>query len=170
MKLKSNRDYLVLLLAAVLTVIFIILAIIITIGEVKSPGKPQAPPQTNTVESVKYKAGSLGKAFDKLTNRVPLSTSDQIAKNKLISQAGKSGIIKKTESYSIEYVAPMDDFEIEILSTNIEAVKKEAESYLKSQGFSKEGLCDLPVRFYLNFNVRSSLPQGTVFNPLTEGC
>jgi len=173
MKLKSNKDYLILAVAFLLIILFVLLAIYFTQRELGGPKLPAGEISTpaQTVPRIKYKPGTLGRAFDKLVNRVPLSPADQAAKERILAPFnGSSGIIRKTDDYVIEYVKSMDDFEIEILTTNIEDVKRVAEAYLKSQGFSNEGLCNLPVRFYLNYELREKLPSSVIFNPLPQGC
>ncbi|MBI2621389.1 MAG: hypothetical protein HYW63_01930 [Candidatus Levybacteria bacterium] len=171
MKIKTNKDYLLLAFSFVLIIIMVILAVYLTQKEIGGPQK-KAPITTppETVQRVKYKSGTLGKAFDKLVNRVPLTSPDLAVKNRVISQAGESGLIIRTEKYVIEYVRAMDDFEIEILTTDIEVAKREAEAYLKSQGFSSQGLCNLPARFYLNFEVSKIISPQVVFDPLPQGC
>lgn len=171
LKLKEKQDYLIIAVAIVITVIFVFLAIFITLREISSPQKtpiPQAFPRTNP--RLNYAPGTLGKAFVKLTSRTPLSPQDQEAKDKLLNNLDSSGVINKTSSYSMKYVKSMDDIEIEILTENVELIKTEAENYLLSQGFSQNGLCNLPVRFYIGTAVRKKLPEWFLFNPLTKGC
>lgn len=170
MKLTRKQDYIFIIFAVVLIIAFVIVAIIVTFGEIGSGKKPAPIQTTKTSPRIKYESGSLGKALVKLTTRTPLSPSDQAVKDRLLNQAGEGGVINKTNNYSIEYIRAMDDIEVEILTTNIDQAKTEAQSYLKSQGFSSQGLCNLPVRFYLNYVVTKKLPKDTVFNPLAEGC
>ncbi len=177
MKLSRKRDYMFIIFAVVLVVIFIILAIISTFSEIGPKAKitPQIPVTSKeapeTAPRIKYKSGSLGKSLIKLTSRIPLSPDDQATKEKLINIASRnSGFINKTSNYSIDYVRSIDDIEVEILTTNISLAKTEATSYLKEQGLSNQGMCNLPVRFYLNYVVTKELPENTVFNPLPSDC
>lgn len=173
MKLTRNRDYLFLIVAVALIILFVVLAIIVTFGEIGSGQKPIIQP-TNVSETrpkVKYEQGSLGKSLIKLTSRTPLSPSDTSTKQKLIDIASaNSGLIDKTKLYSIEYIRAIDDIEVEILTTDIDQAKTQAVDYLKTQGLSDQGMCNLPVRFYLNYVVTKEISPSVVFNPLPPGC
>lgn len=173
MKLTRNRDYLFLLFSLILIIVFVILAITLTLGEIGTITPTQAP-STNTSSTsprIEYEKGSLGKSLVKLTTRIPLSTSDIAAKERLadIASANK-GLIYSTNNYSIEYIRAMDDIEVEILTVNIDQAKNEAIQYLNNQGLSDLGVCNLPVRFYLSYVITKELPDKTIFNPLPPGC
>ncbi|MBP9716404.1 MAG: hypothetical protein KBD51_00520 [Candidatus Levybacteria bacterium] len=173
MKLNRRRDYVFLILAVALIAIFVILAIVVTFGEIGSGPKKSIQPsgESETAPRVKYESGSLGKSLIKLTSRTPLSPADQSAKERLISiSEGNSGLISESTNYSIEYIRAMDDIEVEILTTDIDLAKTEATIFLKNQGLSDQGLCNLPVRFYLSYVVTKEIPSTMTFNPLPPGC
>lgn len=172
MKLTKKQDYIILIFAGLLIIVFVLITLILTFNELGVGGKRPAPltqQSTQTKPRVKYQGGSLGKALARLTTRVPLSPSDQEIKQRLISQF-PNGQINRTGMYSLEYVEGMNDFEVEILTTNVEQAKKEAENYLRGKGFSQDALCNLPVRFYLNSSVAKQIPKDFIFNPLAESC
>jgi hypothetical protein len=171
--LKDRKDYLLVILALGLTVLFIFLAIYFTFSEMGRREEPELQPQpqseAKTRPNINYAPNSLGKAHVKLTSRIPLSPSDVSAKNNLIA-ASENGIINETSQYSIEYISAFDHMEVTLLTTSIDEAKTQAETYLKNAGLSQNGLCNLPVIFSVEYSVRKKLPDNTVFNPLPNGC
>lgn len=136
--------------------------------------KPQSPapsvspsPQPKT-----YSQDDLEKDFQRIVSRQPLSSADLSIRQKLIKSLGeKSGILAKTDSFQIEYVKSADSFMIEILSTDTNAAKNTAADWLLQQDLSKEGICNLPVVFYLSSTVKQQLEETNQrFNPIPEGC
>ncbi len=170
-KFKEKQDYLIIVVAIIIIVVFVFLTLFITFREISRPQTaPVSQAFPRTKPNINYVPGSLGKAFVKLTSRTPLSSQDLVAKENLLKIIDSFGLIYQTSNYSIKYVRSMDDVEIEILTENVELAKTEAENYLLSQGFSQNGLCNLPVRFYVGTAVRKKLPEWFLFNPLAKGC
>lgn len=173
----KKRNLMFVILAIVLVTIFIFLATIFTLSDI-NPGSTSQPntsisttKKTSSEFKIKYEKGSLGKSLLKLTTRIPLSQDDLDIKNKLVERSNSNnGLIFLDTNYSIEYVSAIDDIEIEILTTDVEKAKAEALNYLKKQGLSDKGICNLPVRFYPGYIIRKKLPSSFVFNPLPPDC
>jgi len=130
-------------------------------------GKPMTldalPPQDNP--PVEYNAGNLHKIFK---DRPTLSEQDQAAKKAVIAEKNP---LKTTDEYAVEYLSAPDEFMVEIKTTNFEKVKADTVAWFESQGFSTDGICNLPVVFYLNYDVAESLRgSNTIFTPLPPGC
>jgi hypothetical protein len=56
-----------------------------------------------------------------------------------------------------------------VYSPYFEAAKKEAVDWLKTQGLSQEGVCNLPLMFYVS-DKTTNQTGGETFNPLPPGC
>jgi hypothetical protein len=112
--------------------------------------------------------------LDKVNNRQELSESDITVKNKILSSlptGETSGTIYQTQDVTVQYIQSFNLFQAEITTTNISSAKTAATNWFINQGMSRQGLCDLPLSFYLNFSVKNQLPDnGASFNPLPEGC
>lgn len=116
--------------------------------------------------------GSDEKLIQKVKNRITLSQTDLDTKKKVVfSLGGKSGILYSSPSFTVEYLKSPDIFQVEILNENIQQSKQQATTWFKSQGFTQEGICNLPVMFYINWDTANKLRgSNTEFNPLAEGC
>lgn len=127
---------------------------------------------SNTVPPVSYSSTESDKLVEKIKKRIPLSSQGAATKQKLLTQlGGVSGVLFTSSSVSIQYIKSPDLFQVEILSINIDSAKNESTSWFVAEGFSKEDVCNLPVSFFLNWDVANSLRnQNIVFNPLPEGC
>lgn len=144
----------------------------------------QSPPQAQyTTPSTQQKAehttdvlpqsGPQKRLLDYIQHRRPLSEADMRAKTRILGTAEQaaSGIVYQNTNIAIEYVKSADLFQVEILTAEIPAAKEEAIVWFKSQGFSNEGICALPVSFYLNFDIKTQLGKAAnSFNPLPESC
>lgn len=83
----------------------------------------------------------------------------------------QSGIVYHSKNIQIEYAHDADSFEAEILTTDIELAKAEAISWFKAYGIKDKGICNLPLQFYLNLDIKNKLRESnTTFNTLPEGC
>src|SRR5205823_6339273 len=124
------------------------------------------------VQKVIYDQNQKNKMIDTITNRPSIPSSDSDIKTNIINSLGNdSGIIYTSPNeFRIDYVKSPDLFQIEILTTDFTKAKVDAVAWFTSQGSSQEAICKLPVTFYLNFDIKQKLPQGTVFNPLPDGC
>lgn len=122
--------------------------------------------------SLSYDSAKSNKLVDLSKNRKSLSATGQEAKQRIIAGLNNNpGGLITTQNVKINYIPSMDAFTAEVVSTNIAQAKKDAVEFLVSQGFTNQDVCNLPLSFYLNSAVRSSLSgSGTIFNPLPEGC
>ncbi len=115
-----------------------------------------------------------GGTLEKVENRQPLSATDAKVKAKLLAllpDGQKAGIIHQSPNIRVEYILSLDQFNVEIVNTNIANAKKEGNAWFLEQGLSQKGLCDLPLRFYLNNAVFEQMPDiQDTFNPLPDGC
>lgn len=153
-------------------VLVIILAILVVASLVllKTPTiKELTPTQTPTF---RYYEEGRDQLLNIIKSRPKLSESDRFIREKIIASIGnKSGYILESADYKIEYIKAPDIFHIEILSSNITSAKTEASEWFYNQGLSKEGLCVLPVMFYLSRQVTENLSGSVVeINLLPEGC
>jgi hypothetical protein len=113
--------------------------------------------------------------LDKIEHRQQLSPSDISALNKMLSTFipdKETGTIYKNHAIQIEYLKTSNLFQVEILNKDIEQAKSEANTWFRQQGMSQEGVCNYPVQFYLNYDLKQQLPKEQVagFNPLPPGC
>lgn len=134
---------------------------------------PRFPAQSLTSEEDKaYRTQDLEKDFKRLTERQILAEQDIAIRNRLLSSLnGASGYLAQTEKYRIEYVKSPDLFMVEILSIDAESAKADAENWFRDQGLSTQGICSLPVSFYLNSLVLRFFEENSIFfNPIPEGC
>ncbi len=188
--MNFKREYLILIVfTAILIIIIFTLAFF-------ALSKPEATPETSlnptpTTQStnpetivptsstktnppVKYEPTGTLKMLDKLNNKTPLSTSDSVAKQKILTllPAGQvSGVLYKSSTVIIDYTHAADEFQGEILTVDIAQAKKDAVLWFASEGVSQKAVCNMPVVFYLNYNVANHLRgTGVQFNPLAEGC
>lgn len=119
------------------------------------------PPVEDNIQQTK-------KMMDFIDNRRPLSRTDQQARNKLIT---KTNPLQETADFSAEYVSAPDEFMVEIRTKNLDKAKKEAAEWFQNQGFSNEGICHLPIVFYINYEIAQSLRGMHIqFDPLPPGC
>lgn len=134
---------------------------------------PRLPAEPLTSEKDKaYRTQDLEKDFKRLTEKQTLAGQDLVIRNRLLSSLnGASGYLAQTDKYRIEYVKSPDLFMVEILSIDAENAKVDAENWFRDQGLSKQGICGLPVSFYLNSQVLRFFEENNIFfNPIPEGC
>ena len=113
--------------------------------------------------------------LEKVENRAPLSESDETAKAKTLSllpKGEKSGTLYSTKTIIITYVSgKTDNFLVEILTEDIQGAKEEGVQWFRNRGFSQQFICDYPVEFYLNFDLKTQLRETeTIFSPLPPKC
>ena len=113
------------------------------------------------------------RVLDYVQHRRQLSPSDLVAKKKIISllsSTDHSGDLYHSSNINIDYTASVDLFQVEILTTSVDSAEQEAVNYFTQEGMSQTGICNLPVSFYLNFDVKNAIPTDTPFSPLAPGC
>lgn len=109
--------------------------------------------------------------LNKVSERTNLSSTDATIKSKILSDVPISEIVFQTPDVTVEYIQSFDLFQGEINTPNVNAAKIEVITWFLNQGMSQQGVCNLPLSFYLNFTVKSQLPDdGNNFNPLPLGC
>jgi hypothetical protein len=122
--------------------------------------------------AIKNNGVSEQKLIDKMENPTPLVSSDQQAKDAILSPlGGKSGDLYSSPNVIISYISSAKIFQGNILTVNVDQAKQEAVSWFQKQGMSQTGICNLPLEFYLNWDIAND-PQlnNTVFDTLPPGC
>jgi hypothetical protein len=121
---------------------------------------------------VQYNEDAQQQLVDKINHKPTLEFSDQKAKQILLASLNnQSGIAYQSPQITIGYLKTGDFFQVEILTTNIQTAKDEANVWFRAQGLSQKGICNLPVQFFLNWNIANQLRnQNIIFNPLPQGC
>lgn len=119
-----------------------------------------------------YQEGSVEKNYERIIGRKPLSVNEQSIKSKLLQlSGGESGIIYQSETFTVEYLKSADYFMVRLNTPQITQTKKGVTAWFLEQGFSQEGVCNLPVVLYLTSDVRDYLLQNNLtFDPVPEGC
>jgi hypothetical protein len=179
----ANRRMLVLITFLVVVLFGIFILRILTKTEDKPLNQlPSVSPSLTPIASssaqiissqpLPYPPGALNKDYKRIITRSELSSTDLQVKEKLLkSLAGKSGIITTEAGFQIEYVKSADSFMVEVTQKDPELGKKEAEKYFLDVGLSQEGICTLPVVFYLSSSLQKELlDSGKMFNPVPTGC
>jgi hypothetical protein len=185
---RKKEDYFVIALGLILVVIISLIAIITAnfstdrgnerIATTPSPSAPPLPSPTlgaaNSRPPLLYEEEAQEKLIELIKNRRPLSEDDRFAKAKVLSnvpQGEAYGIVYQSRNITIDYTKSADMIQVEILTTNIQAAKNEANIWLRTQGLSQEAICTLPVMFYMNYEVANQIRQtDVVFSPLGNGC
>ena len=171
--LKTKRNYKALIFTAIILLILIPLTLILFIPKNKQNHHTEisiTPTPLITIQPTslpisqpsqpKDTSAPQQRLLEKVNNRQSLSTSDMTVKNKIISSlpSGEtSGIVYQTPDVTIQYIQSLNIFQAEITTTNVSSAKEEATSWFLNQGMSKQGLCNLPLSFYLNFSVKNQL-------------
>lgn len=130
------------------------------------PGKSTGSPRVNEEKMLKL-LGILAK-------RPALSVKDKAAKTKIINNLANEKshpYTKKFDDFTIDYVKSADEFLVEIKSLNTQRAKYWATMWFKLSGISDEGLCKLPVMFYLESDLKNRLQVPSLeFNPIPDNC
>jgi hypothetical protein len=128
--------------------------------------------QKDNNSSLHYDKKGVEKLLLDATTRPTPSQSDTQLRQQLIQELNeKSGTLLQTPDFNLEYVKAPNDFEVEIKTTNVSQAKLDAISYFKDKGFSNDGICKLPLMFYLNSTVAQSYRQtNQTFNPIPDFC
>lgn len=132
---------------------------------------PLSVPETH-FGNIRYEPTQTVKMIQQIENRPSIPPSDSDIKTVIVNSIGNdSGTVNKVDNeYRVDYLKTQDFFQVEIDTTDIQKAKTDAVAWFTSQGMSHEGICKLPLIFYLNFYIKKELPQATLFNPLPEGC
>lgn len=162
---------------------FLLIVGLVMFAQQKKPGSlppffptptPLARPplSAQTQPAVPYVTGSGKRLLDKIERRELLSPADASVKRNLITiSLNGEKFLSVTVSYRMIYVPTFDIFQVELLSNDISSAKRRATEWFTDQGLSSEGVCNLPIMFYLNSEVANAMRNtNTVFNPLPERC
>lgn len=178
-----KQDYIVIIFAVLLITIIFILAYLSIQNQSTTPPATQSPTPTpvidiideaNTMPPVPYEANATRRLLEKLNKREPLSPADMQAKAKMLTNLPEgegSGIIHESRTVRIDYTKTADQFQVEIITTDISQAKADANIWFRSQGMSQKGICDYPMVFYLNYDIAQQLKNsGIQFSPLANSC
>jgi hypothetical protein len=163
-KIVTNKQFL-LIVSAVLAIIICIIYI-----------RYGLPVQTfnSSPNTVQPSTASVPSNAPQISGQTHLSSADTAAINSLLMKTlhaeNQSGVVYKSQNVQIEYVATDALFQAEILTTQIESAKQETETWLRLQGLSQQGICNLSLNFYLSGTVKENLPTNTQVNLLPDGC
>jgi len=178
---RKKVDYIVIIFAVILAlIVFAIAFLAFSKGVSQQPTQqtitPTATPSptASTRPLINYDENAQNKLLDKVTSRQPLSQDDQLAKEKILALLPKnqqSGFLYRSSNVNIEYVHGPDLFQVEILITDFQKAKEEANVWFRQQGLTQEGICNYPVQFYLSWDVMNKLNGGSMqFSPLPLSC
>jgi hypothetical protein len=192
---RRKEDYIVLALAFALVVVVLGISLMIFFspqqrdqqGKIIGRAPTAVPTPTTTIEATPaqelvplgggnmfYDATAGDKVADLAENRRVLSDEDIQAKDAVLQElfaTEASGYVYTSPTIKIEYVNSADEFVIEITTTAIDGAKKEAVDWFLSKGFTNDGLCKIPILFYLNNDVAQSPELASqIFSPLVPGC
>lgn len=132
---------------------------------------PTLNPNAQTNPPVAYNQQGAKSILNKIEKKQYLSPTDSTIKNRLIAATNSEGVVYKTNDFRVDYVKAADEFQVEILTTDTANAKKLANEWLRSKGLSQQGICNLPILFYLNFDIANQLRgKGIEFNPTPDGC
>jgi len=135
---------------------------------------PDQSKSTYSRPPVKYDRNKTQLLLEKLDNKIPLSEEDEKAKEKIINAFPEyqySGVIYESSNVIIDYTQSADAIQVEITTIDIDKAKQEAVDWLTKQGLSSEAICNIPVSFYLNYNISEQLRgSNTTFSPLAPNC
>jgi hypothetical protein len=183
--MKKNRESIIVIsLGVILVIVVIAISVIVTQSNTPEQNKPKLQPTIQkptlipvtpaTNSSVKYDQDAQEKLMLRKINRRKLSTDDAAIKARMLKliPAGKlSGVIYAEQDFNVEYLQPLDLVKVEILTTDIPGAKSKANVWFRNQGMSQKGICELPLEFYLNWDIAQKLRNSnTIFSPLSNGC
>lgn len=135
---------------------------------------PPPTPSQGIVPTVTtfYSQSDAKRVVELVKNRITLSDQDAQARAALLEVTnGETGIIHTEQSFSLLYLKTPDLFQSEILISDVQSAKQATASWLASQGLTSEGICHLPLTFYLSQDVSTVLhARNESFSPLPPGC
>ena len=181
MFMKWKKEYYFVLVVAII-LLAIMVTMIVILFNTRAPEKPAEiliPTSfpTNTPDTImppiSYDKNAERSLLDRKENRRQLSDADIAAKNKILSLLTSPDVevVYESANIRVRYIESLNLFKIEILTTDASQAKLEGYNWFRSQGMSHEGICNYPVEFYLNHNVKSELRgRNFIFNSAPEGC
>lgn len=153
----------------------IIFSFIISENNSRVPGTSPSPTliQPVTQPLIKYDLRAQNKLYENIQNTNNFSAADLKAKESIINNllSGQTGTLYTSSNVSLSYIKSADIFQGEILTTNIDLAKQETVTWFTNHGVSKQGVCRLPLMFFLGQNASDQLQNTeTIFSPLPLGC
>jgi hypothetical protein len=141
----------------------------------KNSAVPTIVPLNNPSQSAtqtKYNETSEWKIAEMLMQPPVLEPNDEAVRNTLLAPLnGFAGNIYNSSNVTIFYLPSIKEFGAKITTTNIDSAKKEAVDWFRSKGISQQGLCHLPLEFYMSYDAQKYLElHNVVFDPLPPGC
>lgn len=154
-------------------IVYLLIALVIVLIPLLLFGKASYFADPNKVVKyeppMNYADADTKKMLDSVGNRKPLSESDQ--RIRAILTTDFANPLSETESYYLEYLSEPDQFMVEIRSVDIDGTKNQVNEWFHSQGMSSDGICNLPVVFYMNPTTAENFRNKNVeFSPLPLGC
>lgn len=170
MKNMTKKSYF--LIISVLVISFLLMLGSIGVLNIKAA---TAAADKSLRSSVKSNARQIGRWLKTVEERPALTKKDKDAKkkitDKLSTAKNKSGYLSQTPWYNIEYVSNADEFFVEIKDPNTQFSKYWATMWFKLNGVSDDGICKLPVVYYVNWDVANKIKDLNIeFNPLADTC
>lgn len=84
-----------------------------------------------------------------------------------IKNEGGDQVLFEDEAIEIEYVPTTDIFFVKIFKEPVQDYKQQAQNWFIKFGLKQPDLCTLPVRFFIDFELKKSSPN---FDNLPDGC
>jgi hypothetical protein len=165
------------LITAAIVFVLVILFSLTKNGSLHLPDTGVLPTPTivqlnNNAPAIKYNESSEQKIINLLLHPAILSSNDSDIKNELLGPLnGSAGDIYATTNVTLSYLPSIKEFQAEIKTIYIDLAKKDAVDWLKKQGMSQQGICNLPLEFFLNVDVANDPDlQNITFDALPPGC
>lgn len=143
---------------------------IVNINQGSLATAPQISIQPSTSSSV-YNTEKIQKDFQRIESKKSLSTTDLNVKKKIINTSSQSGIVKESIDFKVEYIKSADSFMIQILNNDTNQTKIAAVNWFLNLGMSSQGICNLPLVFYLSPQVTDYYRKNNLqFDPIPNVC
>ncbi len=180
--METKQKYIYLGLGVVILAIYGVILLVIFFGKSNSgllqtstsptPIPSPTPLGAQTKPPLSYDQKSVDRLSQLLKERTAISPSGSAIRASLAQSLGsKSGVLQKTSEYTLRYIQAADVFQAEITTINIAQAKLLATAYLKAKGLSQDGICHLPLVFYLSKKTAVALSgKALTFSPIPEGC
>jgi preprotein translocase subunit SecG len=179
MKINKERLLLLTLFLAILFFASIFVLVVFYSFTTKAPSLNGAFPTPTIVpvkiandqtQQLRYDLDGQQKLLKFISSPKTLSPQDLVVKRRLAKLLIMgSDVVYSLKDVEIDYLRNSDLFQGKILSKNVDLAKQEAVTWLKQQGLSQTGVCNLPFMFYIDPNIVGGFHE-VIFNPLPPGC
>jgi hypothetical protein len=183
---RRKEDYFVIGLALTLVVIVFVIVIVLTFSnnantEKQEPLPTVIPLPTEKMTNIQpqthiYDQQSFNQLLQKIQYRTQVSPQDSSIKKQILSLIPNnetSGMLYENQNIRIDYTGGPDLFQVEIMTMQIKEAKEEGNQWFLSQGMSQQAICDLPVDFYLSWEIMQQLSTNNrivSFSPFASEC